>query len=100
MIDIDKMAFFRACGITFLPEEGAGWFPGDELKEFYELGEYKDSKLESIFLGHRGDGREGLICSTIPPYVREANKLNSNSEDEDEEQGIGITINSASNSKK
>ena len=40
------------------------------MKEHYSLGEYEDSNLERILLGHKPDGREGIIFSSIPPYVR------------------------------
>ena len=77
--------FLRAFGLSFLPEEGAGWFPGDELKEFYSLGDYEDSKLESLLLGHKSDSSEGILCSTIPPYVKktteEANKKAAEEDD-------------------
>ena len=81
---------YRACGISILPEEGAGWFPGDELKEFYSLGDYEDTKMETLLLGHKSDGSEGILFSKIPPYVKEngQNGKGKTSPTDDEEVGI------------
>ena len=62
--------FSRVFKVNLLPLEGPGWWPDDLLKEHYSLGEYEDSNLERILLGHKPDGREGIIFSSIPPYVR------------------------------
>ena len=82
-----------------MPDEGPGWFPGDELKEFYNLGEYEDSKLEGIFMGHESDGREGICFKTIPPYIKESTNQRKGSKDEDEEEGM-IQITASTSSKK
>ena len=74
-----------------LAEEGPGWFPEPELKEFYSLGDYEDSQWEKNLLGHREDGNEGIIWSSIPPYV----KANAKMKDEEDEEG-GINIIAAS----
>ena len=110
---IGNVMNFRFFGINMLAEEGAGWFPGEELKEHYGLGDYQDSKLEGLLLGHKSDGREGILCSTIPPYVKAngsdgkggALKANNsgNSEEDDEEAGIcmvQVTTTTANNSEK
>lgn len=96
--EFEETECYRLCGISILPEEGAGWFPGDELKEFYGLGEYEDSKMESLILGHSSDGSEGTFCKTIPPFVKrngadgKGNGVKSTiNSDEDEEVGICIT---------
>ena len=80
------------CNVSMLTEEGPGWFPEPELKEFYSLGEYNDSKWEEKLLGHKKDGKEGIIFSTIPPYV----KANAKSKEEDDEEDEPINIIAAS----
>lgn len=80
-----------------MPEEGAGWFPGEELKEFYGLGDYEDSKFESLILGHKPDGTEGILRPSIPPYVKlngadgKGGKSGNSEDDDDEEAGICMT---------
>jgi hypothetical protein len=38
--------------VVFLNEEGPGWFPAEELRQFYELpAEYEVSKAEKLLLG-------------------------------------------------
>ena len=53
-----------------LAEEGPGWWPDVDLIEHYGLKDYEDSKWESMLLGHKPDGREGLLFPSIPPYVQ------------------------------
>ena len=72
-----------------MPDEGPGWFPGDELKEFYQLSnEYEDSKWEGIVMGHKSDGREGILFSTLPPYIKENNAKNQRKGSQDDEQNF------------
>ena len=79
-----------------LQDEGPGWWPDDDLKEHYKLGDYEDSQLEKILLGHKPDGREGLFIPSVPPYVKAngadgkgggdvVNKTPPNGEDDDEQ---------------
>ena len=53
-----------------LAEEGPGWWPDVDLIEHYGLKDYEDSKWETMLLGHKPDGREGLLFPSIPPYVQ------------------------------
>ena len=53
-----------------LAEEGPGWWPDVDLIEHYGLKDYEDSNWESMLLGHKPDGREGLLFPSIPPYVQ------------------------------
>ena len=62
--------FFRLCGVNLLAEEGPGWWPDVDLIEHYGLKDYEDSKWETMLLGHKPDGREGLLIPSIPPYVQ------------------------------
>ena len=50
---IDRQIMFsRLCGVVFLNEEGPGWFPAEELRQFYELpAEYEVSRAEKLLLG-------------------------------------------------
>ena len=43
--------------------------------------------MERLVLGHQNDGSEGILCSTIPPYVKTVNKRAAEDEEED-----GITM--------
>jgi len=53
---------FRKFGFILLCEEGPGWFPAEELRQFYELPEtYEVSKAERILLGFNEDGSEGIF---------------------------------------
>ena len=88
---------FRAFGVQMLADEGPGWFPEPELKEFYGLGDYQDSILEEKILGHKKNGEEGILISTVPPYVK-ANAKAKNEEDE-EEGGINIIASPADDEK-
>ena len=88
---------FRAFGVQMLADEGPGWFPEPELKEFYGLGDYQDSILEEKILGHKKNGEEGILISTVPPYVK-ANAKAKNEEDE-EEGGINIIASPADDVK-
>ena len=62
--------FFRLFGVNLLAEEGPGWWPDVDLIEHYGLKDYEDSKWETMLLGHKPDGREGLLIPSIPPYVQ------------------------------
>ena len=88
---------FRLFNVSFLTEEGPGWFPEPELKEFYSLGEYTDSKWEEKLLGHKKDGKEGIIFSTIPPYVKANAKSKEEDGMEDEDEPINIIAASTTN---
>jgi hypothetical protein len=88
----------RLCGVTFLPEEGPGWFPGEELKEHYGLGEeYEVSKLERYLLGFRNDGREGIIYPTVPMYVQNREARAKEELDDEDEEHTAINITAAPN---
>jgi len=67
---IPIIAVLRLAKVNLLPLEGPGWWPDDLLKEHYSLGEYEDSKLETLLLGHKPDGREGIFFPSVPPYVQ------------------------------
>ena len=64
------ISFFRLCGLNLLAEEGPGWWPDVDLIEHYGLKDYEDSKWEIMLLGHKPDGREGLLFPSVPPYVK------------------------------
>jgi solute carrier family 6 amino acid/orphan transporter-like 15/16/17/18/20 len=94
---IPIVALLRLFNVSFLTEEGPGWFPEPELKEFYSLGEYTDSKWEEKLLGHKKDGKEGIIFSTIPPYVKANAKSKEEDGMEDEDEPINIIAASTTN---
>ena len=56
--------------MNLLAEEGPGWWPDVDLIEHYDLKDYEDSKWETMLLGHKPDGQEGLIFPSVPYYVR------------------------------
>ncbi len=52
MAYVNEHLLFRKCGFVFLVEEGPGWFPAEELRQFYELpAQYEVSKAEKVLLG-------------------------------------------------
>jgi len=103
---IPVVAGLRLCGINLLAEEGPGWWPDVDLIEHYGLKDYEDSKWETMLLGHKPDGREGLLFPSVPYYVRkngadgkgngdDAGSKSPDANDFDDEDGNGITINVA-----
>jgi hypothetical protein len=49
-----------------LHEEGPGWFPAEELRQFYDLpAEYEVSKAEKILLGFND------VRTKLRPFCRE-----------------------------
>jgi len=114
---IPVVAALRLCGVNLLAEEGPGWWPDVDLIEHYGLKDYEDSKWETMLLGHKPDGREGLLIPSIPPYVQkngadgkgggvvfkgvvlgngdDAGSKSPDANDFDEEDGNGITIDAA-----
>lgn len=63
---IPIVALLKCCGISLLKPEPAGWFPAEELKSFYQIEDYKPSKVEKALFGMRDDGSEGLCFPTMP----------------------------------
>ncbi len=52
MAYLNEHLLIRKCGFIFLVEEGPGWFPAEELRQFYELpAQYEVSKAEKVLLG-------------------------------------------------
>lgn len=58
--------YVRFFGITVLKPEKLGWFPSDDLREYYGLEEHKTTKFERIAFGIRDDGSEGVLFPTFP----------------------------------
>jgi len=103
---IPVVAGLRLCGVNLLAEEGPGWWPDVDLIEHYGLKDYEDSKWETMLLGHKSDGREGLLFPSVPYYVQkngadgkgngdDAGSKSPDANDFDDEDGNGITINVA-----
>lgn len=67
--------------MTVLGPEKAGWFPADELKVHYSIGEHKITRMERLLFGFREDGSEGVLFPTFPKdfvldkTVGEVNKI-------------------------
>ena len=59
--------YCRRIGKTFIPHEGAGWFPEEDLREHYGLQKgHNIPKIEKSLFGYRDDGSEGLVLPTFP----------------------------------
>ena len=57
----------RRIGKTFIPHEGAGWFPEEDLREHYGLQKgHNIPKNEKTLFGYRDDGSEGIVLPTFP----------------------------------
>ena len=90
---IPIVALLRCCGITLLSPEKPGWFPAEELRNYYGIEDHQLTKAEKCMFGMKEDGAEGIVCPTHykcnvldTTLTAENNAVNCQIGDDDEDE--------------